>query len=80
MGVDKNAQFDPESLFEQLKARHNIPQVPGARRVTATEVDAWQQNRANKERKSRHRREKREKALWTAVIVLAFALVSLSVL
>lgn len=79
-GVDKNAQFDPESLFEQLKTRHRIPQIPGARRVTSAEVDAWQQERANRERNATHRREKREKALWTAVVVLVLVLVSLSVL
>lgn len=79
-GKLKNAQFDPESLFEQLKTRHNIPQIPGARRVTSAEVDAWQQAKTNRERKAKHRREKRETALWTAVIVLAFALASLSVL
>jgi len=79
-GVDKNAQFDAESLFEQLKARHHIPQAPGARRVTSAEVDAWQQARTNRERKATHRREKREKALWIAVAVLALALVVLCLL
>lgn len=78
--VDKNTQFDPESLFEQLKSRHNIPQAPGAQRVTSAEVDAWQQARANRERAATHRRKKREKALWTAIVALALALVFLSVL
>jgi len=75
-GVDKNAQFAPESLFEQLKARHGIPQAPGAQRVTSAEVDAWQQDRSHRERKATHRRANRERVLQFAAAALAVALVA----
>lgn len=75
MGVDKNAQFAPESLFEQLKARHGIPRVANARRVTSDEVNSLQKTRADKYRKATRNRKKREMKLWLAVIVLAAALV-----
>lgn len=76
MGIDKNARFDDESLFEQLKTRHGIPQVADARRVTSDEVNSLQKARAEKQRKSTRNRKKREVRLWIAVIILASALIA----
>lgn len=68
MGIDKNAQFDAESLFEQLKSRHGIPQTAGARRVTAVEINALDAA-MEKQKKTKRRRRKFEKVLLSAVIL-----------
>ena len=38
--MDKNAVFDTESLFEQLKARHGIANLPNAKRITSETINA----------------------------------------
>jgi len=68
IGIDKNAQFDAESLFEQLKLRHGIPQVAGARRVTAAEINALH-TATEKRTKAKRRRKKLGKILLVAVIL-----------
>jgi len=76
LGIDKNAQFDAESLVEQLKIRHNIPQVAGARRATTVEIHALQRARGAKLKRVTRRRKNRERILQFAVAVLAIALVA----
>jgi len=72
MGIDKNAQFDAESLFEQLKSRHRIPQVVDARRVTAAEINAL--HAAMEERKKTKRRRKKNREILLVAMILAAAL------
>lgn len=76
MGIDKDAQFDAESLFEQLKSRHGIPQISGTRRVTAAEINALDAT-MEKRKKTKRRRKKLGKALLAAVILAAAIGVSL---
>lgn len=35
---DKNARYDPESLFEQLKTKHQITTASDAKRITSAEI------------------------------------------
>ena len=55
--MTKNAIYDKESLFEQLKAKHGIENLPTAKRVTSEDIasmllehDAKQQKRVAKRR------------------------------
>jgi len=76
LGIDKNAQFDAESLVEQLKTRHNIPQVADAPRVTTVEIHALQRARGAKLKRVTRRRKSRERILQFAAAALAVALVA----
>ena len=69
-GFDKDAQYDTESLFEQLKARYNIPQIPGARRVTTDQVAELQHTKIRRHYKATRRRKRREK-MWVVIALLS---------
>ncbi len=75
-GIDKNAQFDAGSLFEQLKDRHGIRPVAGAMRVTSDDIHALQQVRLQRVSNAKRRRKSRDRMLQITVLILAAALVA----
>ena len=75
-GIDKNAQFDAGSLYEQLKDRHGIRQVTGAMRVTTADIYALQHARLKKINSAKRRRKNRDKMLQIIVVILAVILMA----
>lgn len=77
VGVDMNAQFDRESMYEQLKARHGIQNIPGAPRITSDKFEnryAEFESRKEAEKRWKKSREK----IWAGVsVALAAALLML---
>jgi len=78
VNIDKNAQYDAESLFEQLKAKHGIGQVPGAAYIDSAALnkqtsDAYQAGIAKHNRTVRDKKRIRTAAL-AVIAVLSVAL------
>ena len=67
---DKNAQFDAESLFEQLKQKHKIKQVTNARRITSDELQAAIIEK-NIYKSERHTARKKKIPLIIAIALIA---------
>jgi len=79
MGIDKNAQFDAESLFEQLKSRHGIAQAPGTRRVTSAQIDEMHAAMDARKKTKRRRKKARKMLLVAAVLAAAIGLTLCSI-
>lgn len=69
--LNKNACFDPQSLFEQLKAKHGIENLPNANRITSAQLNGILAIRNNAESENRKNRIKRERLLF---LLIAFAI------
>jgi len=80
VNIDKNAQYDAESLFEQLKAKHGIGQIPGAPVIDSAALnkqtsDAYQAGIAKHNRTVRDKKRIRTAALAVIVVLSAALLV-----
>ena len=67
VGLDKNAEFDSMSLFEQLKAKHGIANH-GDKKTTRAEVHQMQQRRAAA-RTKRIAKQKKQIKLAVAIFI-----------
>lgn len=78
--IDKNAQYDSESLFEQLKFKHGIAQIPGAEIIDSAVLnkrvsDAYQAGVAKHERTVRDKKRIRFAALAAIAVLFVSLLV-----
>ncbi len=68
IGMDKNAQYDSGSLFEELKAKHKIANLPDAQRITTVDINKRRLEKKAKRAAAKARR-KRRKQVWIAIAV-----------
>ena len=67
--LDKNAQFDSDSLIEKLKTKHHIAPISNAKRITSTNIqDAISQNHLQKAVKRKKRQKKTRYTIMGAVV------------
>lgn len=68
--VGMNSQFDSKSLFEQLKTKHNIAQVPNAQQISNADITGkWQLYTHRKV--VNLKQAKRRRAMHATILVLA---------
>lgn len=77
-GFDKNAQFDEDSLFEQLKRKHHIAPLADAKRITSDDLAAMVVDKRLYKFERRTARKRKTAAAVTAMAV-ATALIALAV-
>lgn len=65
---DKDARYDEESLYEQLKTKHGIITAPGARRITSAQINAAMIDK--RLYKFERRRARKRMVLGIVVVVL----------
>ena len=73
--LDKNADFDADSLFEQLKAKYGVAPAPNARKISEAEVHAIFA-RSEEAPKIRSRKRRKKRAAQALVLLSAFCAAS----
>ena len=66
-GFDKNANFDSDSLFEQLKAKHGIENLPSAQRITSEQIQVIVAEKITASLTKRKTRINRERILYLLI-------------
>ncbi|MDD9810300.1 MAG: glycosyltransferase [Gammaproteobacteria bacterium] len=79
VNIDKNAQYDPESLFEQLKSKHRVAQMPGAKTIDSAALNK-QVSDAYHAGIAKHNNTVRDKKRIRAAALAAIAVLSVSLL
>lgn len=79
VGIDMNAQFDEESMYEQLKARHGICNIPGAPQITSDEFEKRYAEFESRKEAAKRWKKSREK-IWAGVAVALAAALLVSLL
>ncbi len=74
---DKNAIFDSESLFEQLKVKHGIKNLSDAKRITSEQIYAISTIRNNAQLAKRKNRINRERIMFLLAALLIGLMVGL---
>ncbi len=69
-GFDKNARFDSQSLFEQMKAKHGINNDPNAKHITSQEVNEHFMAKTKRKAKNDKKRKIRERVYQAIIIIL----------
>lgn len=77
--IDMNAQFDKESMYEQLKTRHGIRNIPGATQITSDEFEKRYVEFEAKKEAAKRWRKTREK-IWASIAVAMMAALLVSYL
>jgi len=79
VNIDKNVQYDPESLFEQLKSKHRVAQMPGAKTIDSAALNK-QVSDAYHAGVAKHNRTVRDKKRIRAAALAAIAVLGVSLL
>ncbi|MDD9855488.1 MAG: glycosyltransferase [Gammaproteobacteria bacterium] len=79
VNIDKNAQYDPESLFEQLKSKHRIAQMPGAKTIDSAALNK-QVSDAYHAGVAKHNNTVRDKKRIRVAALVAIAVLGVSLL
>ncbi len=66
-GIGKNAIFDSNSLFEKLKTKHGIKNLPNAKQITSEQINKIPANNIAKRKK----RIKRERIFYLLIALMA---------
>lgn len=74
LGLNKNANYDSFSLYEQLKKKHNILPVAGAEKITSKQIQNKFLNIDDKQKIDLRKRRIKQRILIAFIITLLFSI------